>query len=440
MKAMDARTGPAANGAEAVAGAAKPQSLYMLILFTVMYALMVIDRNIVNVTLESIKHDLKLSDTTVALIAGLGFSAFQAVFGLPAARWADRGDRKIIVVLALSLWSVMTILCGFAQSVVHLTLARFGVGVGEAVAPVQHALLSDAYPKDRRAAVLSIFTVGSPLAVLLGYPVIGWLDQHYGWRVAFMVAGAPGLLLAVVVLLTLKDPRKNSKADQESMPSVGAVARTLWARRSYVLCVSGYIVSQFGIIGFTTWSPTFLKRVYHFSSATMGGSLGLSTGLLGILGGIVGAVVLERSNRHGDRWKAIWPATATLLIMPFMLLATLGSSPAMAVFAFGAVAFLGAFKYGPQLALTANVVGSRMRAVASSMQGFTAAIIAIGLGPVYIGALNDALQHRFGPEVIRYSMASCAIFVLAGGWLILRGSRFIVADMAKAAEADSRIL
>jgi len=204
-----------------------------------------------------------------------------------------------------------------------------------------------------------------------------------------------------------------------------------------MLCTPGYIVSQIGIIGFTYWSATFLRRVDHFSPATVGLMLGLATGLLGIGGGIAGALVLENSNRHGDQWKAIWPAIATLAAIPFMLTATLGSSPGFAVVAFGVVAFLAAFKYGPQIAITLNVVGSRMRATASSIQGFTSALIAIGGGPWYVGKLNDLFGHNLGPAVIRYSMASCVVFVAIGGVMILLGARFITGDIAEAQRADA---
>ncbi|MCP5145922.1 MAG: MFS transporter [Gammaproteobacteria bacterium] len=416
-------------------------SAYTVGLFTVLYMLMYVDRNIVNLLLESIKADLKLSDTMLALIAGFGFSFFHTVFGLPAARWADRSDRRIIITLSTALWSGMTLLCGFVQNGLQLALARIGVGIGEATTPVLHSILSDSSTKDSRARVMSILIMGSPLAALFCYPVIGWFETHHGWRSAFIVAGIPGLIAGAVVWFTFRDrareaARNHVKGYERTAPPVREVLRFLRGQRTFLCTAAGYVISQIGIIGFTVWAPTYLRRVHEMSPSEVGISFGLITGIVGLLGALSGAVILERSNRYGDRWKLLWPALATFLAAPAILAATFFDSVWVTLGGMGMVAFMAAFKFGPVLAVNQSVVRPRMRALASSLQGFTASIVAIGGGPIIVGAISDALTPEFGADGLRYGVMCCAVFATAGSILLAYGSRFIEADIRLAEAVD----
>ncbi|RYY44253.1 MAG: MFS transporter [Sphingomonadales bacterium] len=220
---------PTSVTGQAVPSGAK--STYTIGLFTLLYMMMYVDRNIVNLLLESIKHEFDLSDTALALIAGFGFSFFHTVFGFPAARWADRGDRRVIVTLSAVMWGGMTALCGFAQNGIQLALARIGVGIGEATTPVLHSILSDQSTKDTRARVMSMLVLGGPLAALFCFPLVGWVEQHYGWRWAFVVAGVPGLLLALLVWTTFRDrvreaAKRGDAGVERSAPPLGEVLRS----------------------------------------------------------------------------------------------------------------------------------------------------------------------------------------------------------------------
>ena len=177
---------------------------YALALLVVVNVFNYLDRQILSILLESIKRDLQLSDTALGFLTGIAFALFYTFAGVPIARWADRGTRRTIMALGLAVWSGMTALTGLAQSFTQLALARIGVGVGEAAcSPPVHSLLSDYFPPERRGTALSIFSLGVPIGIMIGYLVGGWINQYFGWRTAFFVVGLPGLLLAVVVRLTV---------------------------------------------------------------------------------------------------------------------------------------------------------------------------------------------------------------------------------------------
>ena len=418
------------------------RSTYTIALFTLLYMMMYVDRNIVNLLLESIKHEFDLSDTALALIAGFGFSFFHTVFGFPAARWADKGDRRIIITLSATLWGGMTVLCGVAANGIQLALARIGVGIGEATTPVLHSILSDQSTKDTRARVMSMLVLGGPLAALFCFPIVGWVEQHYGWRWAFVVAGVPGLVLAALVWFTFRDrareaAKRGEKGFEKDAPPLGEVLRFLSRQRTFLLTAAGYVVSQVGIIGFTVWAPTYLRRIHEMTAGGAGASFGFATGLLGIAGALSGAYVLQWSNKHGDKWKLLWPAIATFMVAPFMLLTVFVESETVTLVAMGCVAFFVAFKFGPVLAANQSVVKPRMRALASSCQGFTASIVAIGGGPLLVGAISDMSRPALGDDGLKLAFIVCAVFAVVGALLLAWGSRSIEADIAAAERIEA---
>ncbi|HWW63481.1 MAG TPA: MFS transporter [Sphingomonadaceae bacterium] len=418
-------------------GGSTLRNAYTIGLFTLLYMFMYVDRNILNLLLESIKKDFALSDTVLALIAGFGFSFFHTVLGFPAARWADKGDRRIIITLSAALWSGMTLLCGLVQNGLQLALARIGVGIGEATTPVLHSILSDQSTKDTRARVMAILMLGGPLAALFCYPIVGWFDQHYGWRHAFVVAGVPGLVVGALVWLTFRDKareaaRKGVERHGRDAPSLRETLRYLFNTPTFLLTAAGYVVSQIGIIGFTTWAPAYLRRIHDMSAGSAGASFGVATGLLGIAGGLSGAYLLQRSNRHGDKWKLLWPAIATFLAGPAMILTIVVQSTSVTLFGMGAVAFCVAFKFGPIIAANQSVSRPRMRAMSSSIQGFAASLIAIGGGPLLAGAVSDALRPSMGDDSLKGAFIVCAIFTVVGSTLLFLAARSVERDIRRA--------
>src|SRR5262245_16233862 len=195
------------------------------------------DRNIIGVLLEPIKHEFQVSDTMLGLLTGFSFAIFYATLGIPVARWADRGDRKLIVTVGLTIWSIMTALCGMAQSFWQLAAARIGVGAGEAGAlPPGQSLIADYYPPDRRGKALGVFMMSAMAGYVLGIVVGGQIAQHWGWRNAFLTVGLPGLALAVVTQTVLREPRHRPEfaVPAGSLEPFGASIRALLRKPAFV--------------------------------------------------------------------------------------------------------------------------------------------------------------------------------------------------------------
>ena len=182
---------------------------YALGLLCVVYVVNFVDRQVLSILLQSIKEDLGLSDLQLGLLSGTAFGLFYATLGIPIARLADRSSRKGVIAVCLAIWSAMTALCGTASGFATLLRYRVGVGVGEAGgSPPAHSMISDYFPPERRASALGVFSLGVPLGILVGFLAGGWLDEALGWRKAFIVVGLPGVLLAAVVALTLREPQR----------------------------------------------------------------------------------------------------------------------------------------------------------------------------------------------------------------------------------------
>src|SRR3954451_17023209 len=222
----------------ATASGSTTSRYYVLVLLTLIYGLNFLDRTIFNVLIEPIKREFQLSDTTMGLLAGFGFVLFYSLLGIPIARLADRVSRRNIVAIAFAFWSAMTALCGMAQSVTALALARIGVGIGESAGtPASQSILADHFNKDERPRSLGIYAIGTYVGVFLGYFVGGWVNQYYGWRTAFLVAGLPGILLAILFRLTVQEPRRGAAdggVSQHSEP-LAPTFSFLFSQKTFVI-------------------------------------------------------------------------------------------------------------------------------------------------------------------------------------------------------------
>ena len=301
-----------APGVAAQADAASSPSArryYVLGLLTIIYALNFLDRTIFNVLIEPIKKEFALSDTAMGLLAGFGFVLFYSLLGIPIARIADRINRRNIVAIAFAFWSAMTLLCGMAQSVTTLALARIGVGIGESAGtPASQSLVADLFDKNDRPRALGIYAIGTYLGVFLGYFIGGWVNQHYGWRMAFFCAGLPGLALAAVLWLTVSEPKRGAMAETFAPEPIGPTLGFLASQQSFVIVLIGFCLTTYTNYATAAWIPPFLARVHHLSSAEIGTYAGTFKGLFGMAGTLVGGLVVARISRRDDRWKLWAPA------------------------------------------------------------------------------------------------------------------------------------
>ncbi len=412
---------------------------YVLAILTLVYAFNFIDRQLLVILQESIKADLGLSDTQLGLLTGFTFALFYVVCGIPIARWADGGTRRSIIALALTVWSVMTAISGLTQTYVHLLLARVGVGVGEAGgSPPAHSMISDIFAPAQRATALSIYSIGISLGILAGFLLGGWLSELFGWRMAFLVVGLPGILLALVVRFTVQEPERGWSQNQVSVssaPPFGEVIQLLWSRRSFRHLALGAGLLGFVAYGLGNWLPSYFLRTFDLSMGVLGTWLALTAGIGGGAGTFLGGYLADRLGAKDKRWYLWLPALSVLIVVPVSAaILTLGN-PSVALLSTGLLYLLFGIHLGPVLAIAHGLVGLRMRALSSAILFFVLNLIGMGLGPTLIGVLSDMLTMTGVQNSLRYALLLAGIVVSLWSCLhFLLAARTVRDDLANAPE------
>ncbi|QJU58091.1 MFS transporter [Sphingomonas sp. AP4-R1] len=359
-----------------------------LALLTLIYVVNFIDRQLIGIVGQPMKLELGLSDTQLGLLGGVAFALFYTVLGLPIARAADRGSRVTIIAISLALWSAMTALCGMAGSFAALLTARIGVGVGEAgCAPPSQSLVADLFPPERRATALSVLSLGIPAGMLIGAVAGGWLAQSLGWRSAFLALGLPGVALAGIVALVLREPVRTSPA--ADAPPLMAVAATLLKRPAFLHMAAGASLASFAGYGVTSFAVPLVLRRFDLPLGVAASGFGLIAGVgigLGIGGGGWLSDRLARLRPGAPGLVAAAGAIAAAILFQLAL-----SQPdPLALAATGLIPLLGAHLYfGPTYGVTANSVGPRERATAVAILLMAMNAIGLGLGPLAVGVLSD---------------------------------------------------
>ena len=405
-------------------------SRYVLAILFLVYVANFVDRQILSVLLEPIKEELGATDTQMGFLTGFAFALFYTGFGIPIARWADRGTRRSIIAIGLTVWSLMTAACGLVQNFTQLAIARIGVGVGEAAgSPPAHSLISDYFPPEKRATAISIYNIGIPVGVMLGYLAGGWIVEFFDWRVAFFVVGFPGLLLALVLRFTVKEPPRGmteGRAVDTASDSLVDVAKFLLSLRSFVLLAVAAGFSAFSAYGFGSWVPTFLVRTHEMGYGELSTWIGLENGIGGALGMIFTGILADRLGRRDPRWYLWISALSILIYLPFSVAFLVLDNPTVALIAYFIPVALSSVYLGPVIALTHQLVKVRMRALASSILLFFLNLIGMGAGPLVVGRLSDMLTPTYGPDGLRWSLLialsskiiSIALFFLAAKYVI----------------------
>lgn len=413
------------------------RSWYALGLLLVVYVFNFIDRSILSILAEPIKKDLGVSDTQMGFLGGVAFAIFYTFVGIPVARLADTSVRRNVVAISLAIWSAMTVVCGFVVSFPQLLLARIGVAVGEAGgSPPSHSMISDLFPLNRRGTALGIYALGIPAGGMIGSLMGGWLNEAYDWRTAFMVVGLPGLLLALIVRMTLREPvRGASDARSETVPvmlPVADVFRFLWSRHSFRFLALGAALHSFVGYGVGFWIPAFLIRSHHLGTGLIGELL-FYLGFAGLLGTFLGGWLGDRLALRDRRWYVWLPACATLIAIPFSVFFYLWSDYRVAMIVAIVPAFLGAYYLAPTFALTQAMVGLRMRAMAASIMLFVINLIGLGLGPQLTGVLSDVLNTNtsLGAESLRWALVCVLMVNIAAAACYFIASKDLREDLAK---------
>jgi MFS family permease len=376
------------------------------------------DRNVISVLLEPIKHEFHASDTMLGLLSGFCFAIFYVLFGMPVARWADYGNRRTIITCALAVWSAMTLCCGLAQNFWQLALARIGVGAGESGAiPPAQSLIADYFPPDRRASAIAIFTAAATAGYLLGFGLGGYIAAKYGWRTTFLVAGLPGLALALATRFVLAEPRlligrSSQSADRESIRDT---LLRLKAKRGFLYALTGCILYFLMAYGALIFIPSFLIRALHIPLAEVSVTYGAIAALASLVGTLGGGLLADRLGRRDVRWLAWLPAATCTVAGPIYLVAfSLHQFSSFLALVFVAMMLL-AGGLPPVFAAIHLICGTRRRATAIAIVLFSATLIGGGMGPLITGAISDALSAVYGADGLRYSlMIMMPVLVVTG--------------------------
>lgn len=408
---------------------------YALAVLTMVYVFSFIDRQILVILQESIKADLGLSDTQLGLLSGISFALFYVVLGIPIARYADRGNRRNVVAIAIALWSAMTALSGAAQNFVYLLLARIGVAVGEAGgSPPSHSMISDMFPPQQRATALSIYSTGINFGILLGFIIGGWVNDWLGWRWVFVIIGIPGIAWALVVRFTLTEPPRGyaEKLTQVAdAPPIKDTLMLLWSRKSFRHLSLAAGLHAFVGYGVGQWIASFFIRTYALTSTgELATWLGLISGIAGAAGTFLGGYLCDKFGVRDKRWYVFLPAAATVVAVPFYLAVYMLDSYYMALSMYAMPIFLGAMYLGPTIALTHGIVSVRMRALASAILFFVLNLVGLGLGPLITGMVSDLLAPRFGGQSLRYALALMSVVYIWSTFHYLMAARTIREDLA----------
>ena len=395
---------------------------YVLLILTGVYTFNFIDRQILVILQESIKNDLNLTDTHLGLLTGLAFALFYVTLGIPIAHLADKTNRRNIVAFSLAIWSAMTALSGLAQNFAQLLLARIGVGIGEAGgSPPSHSIISDYFPPERRATALSIYSVGIYIGILFGYSLGGWLDHNYGWRMALMALGIPGIIYALVLLFSVKEPpRGHSDPDhlkQTEDSSFKEVLSLLFSKKTFIFLAFGCGLHTFANYGVGNFFAPFLARVHGMSVVEIGAALGLTAGLGGMIGTFLGGFLADRLGARNIRWYlwiAVW---AEILGFIPSVFAYFSGNTTLVLVAYFCSALLSAMYLGPCIAVTHNLVSAKMRSLSSAILFLVLNLIGLGIGPLAIGFISDALAPTYGVESLRY--AFCFTFLTGSIAMVL---------------------
>ena len=410
---------------------------YALGILTIVYSINFIDRQLLSILQESIKADLMLSDAQLGLLTGFAFAVFYTFAGLPIASLADRSNRRNIVAISLTIWSGMTAISGLAQNYWQLLAARVGVGIGEAGgSPPSHSMISDIFPPEKRASAIGFYSTGISIGILFGFLFGGWLNEFFGWRIAFFVVGVPGVLLAFVLYLTVPEPIRGlaeNKASTGDNPSMMTVFKVLLSRRSFLFMALGAAMNAFAGYSTANWVASFMIRTHQMPTGELGTWLALIIGVGGAIGVFGSGVIADKFGKNDKRWYMWVAVCACVISIPLQISTFLVNDPYTALICMVIPSMLSNAYLGATIASVHSMVGLKMRAVSSALLFFILNIIGLGMGPTTVGLVSDLLADQHGVDSLRYAMMyiiPTAMFM--SGVFYLVAARYIRDDLANA--------
>jgi len=368
-------------------------SVYVLIVLALAYVLNYADRTVLAIIQQPLQKEFGLSDTHIGLLSGTAFALLYVTLGVPIARLAERRNRVAIIAVSVTIWSAMTVLCGLAGNMIVLTLARIGVGFGEAGAtPPSHSLIASYFPPRQRAAALGIYALGLPVGLMLTALFGGWIAQNYGWRMTFLVLGIPGIPLAVLILLSVREPRKSATPDAAA-DSLCAAARRLFGNGAYRHTVIASAIAAGAWASLTQFTTAFFMRSHGLTLQQASTIFGLANGLAAGLGVVWGGFLATRLHGRFGAAPAWISATGAALAFVTLLVTYSAASLPLAALMFTVAAFAQGLYYAPSYSVLQLAADDRSRATAMALYLLTTITVGIGLVPLAAGMISDLSAH-----------------------------------------------
>jgi MFS family permease len=416
-------------------GAFEPTERYrkvVVLTLAVTYMFNFLDRQLLSVLAQPIKMDLSLSDTQLGALTGLTFAVFYSAFGIPIAAFADRGNRIRVVGIACGVWSLFSAASGFATNLVTLSLARIGVGIGEAgCSPPAYSIIADYFPPSRRGGALAAYSIGVPFGSFFGIAAGGWIAAHYGWRAAFLVVGAAGLILAPLIPLIVKEPPRGSF--DVPLDSIGhGTERASISDALHFVVRSPLLITNAVAAGFTAfvcyailnWTPAYLMRVQGMSLSNFATIYGIVNAGSMALGLWLGGFFVDRFATKNPALCALLPGLSILFVAPFLFVVTAAASWQLSVAFIVLPIALSTVYLAPAIAVVQNLTPTRYRATGSAVLILAINLIGLGGGPLFVGTMSDFLTPEYGPHALGHALRWLTpfifvafIFHLASAWM-----------------------
>jgi predicted MFS family arabinose efflux permease len=395
-------------------------------LLVIVAILSYVDRQVFTLFQDDIKAELGLDDGQLGLLTGIAFAAFYAIAAFPIARYADRGDRRLVIAVCVSIWSAATALSAFAFNFWQMLLARIGLAAAEAGAgPAGLSLLTDIFPKERRTTVIAVLLAANAVGLSGGLALAGWLSQWYDWRTVFLIVGLPGIGVGLLVYLLAAEPRRRGVAEPKPVQqtSLGEVLRTMASNPS--LRWVGLLLCTVPVTGFAfiLWGASFFQRVHEMDKTETGFWLGGAMAVGLVIGNLVAGWVSDHYGKANPRFNGWFAGLGLLISFPFGVGFALASDPYVALACFVVVKFMMTLHLGPIISLCFAQVPIEMRAMMSATINMFIGLAGVGLGGTIAGYLSKAFTPGYGLLSLQPSLAIMSGCLLIGGVAAIMAGR-----------------
>ncbi len=412
------------------------QRWYVLIIMMLVYTISIADRYVLSTLIGPISKELKLSDSGAASL-GIPLALFYVAMGIPLSWLCDRSNRRNLLAVSVAVWSFMTAITGFTRGYVDLLLARIGVGIGEAGGtPACNSIIADYFPADRRSMAMTIFALGAPIGAWLGSDIAGYVSTLYGWRAAFLVLGVPGIILALIIMWTIKEPTRGrlDAVTEDKIPTVTETLKFIWSQKAAVHAITGSGLSAFWGWGLMWFTPLFLQRTYGLNEGEAGSLLGLIYLVGGIGASLITAWIVARPAYTDPRKIARLLAVVTALGTVPSFLAYYTQELWIAKLMWWLFIPAIYFYIGPAFALCQNLAAPKMRAMAVAIALVIANVLNLIIAPAIVGGLSDMFDATGGgnAESLRLAQMILAPTGLWAAWHYWRAEKYIVEDQKRA--------